>query len=76
MADLNTTAAILEPYFSTVDQVFGTISLFVGGIFGVFLITLIVKLVFLRKIFSMQKEVDGRLERMESKIDKLIKKKR
>lgn len=75
MVDLNTTISFLNPYFSTVEQVVGTISLLVGGLFGIYLITLIIRLIFLKKTFDIHKEIKIQLNRLEEKIDKLSKKK-
>ena len=49
MVDLNATIPLLGPVSSTVKQVLSVVSLIVGGIFGIYVITLIVRLVFLRK---------------------------
>ena len=76
MGDINATLPLLGPVSSTVQQIFGIISLLVGGIFGIYVITLIVRLVFFRKILNMYKELKGQLEILEEKIDKLGKKKR
>ena len=76
MVDLNTTISFLNPYFSTVEQVVGTISLLVGGLFGIYLIALIVRLVFLKKIFDIHREIKKDMMRLEDKIDKLGKRKK
>ena len=76
MVDINATAAFLSPYYSTIEQVVGTISLFVGGIFGIYLITLIVRVVFFRKIYKSFEEIKLSIKRLENKIDKLGKKKK
>lgn len=75
MVDINATAAFLSPYYSTIEQVVGTISLFVGGIFGIYLITLIVRVVFFQRILKMFKELKNQMASLENKIDKLGKKK-
>jgi len=75
MADLNSTLSILSPYFSTLDQVLGVVSLIVGGIFGIYVITLIVRLIFFRKIYKSFNEIKDTMKRVEIKIDKLGKKK-
>lgn len=76
MVDLNSTISFLGPYYSTIEQVVGTISLFVGGIFGIYLITLIVRVVFFRKIYKSFEEIKLSIKRLENKIDKLGKKKK
>jgi len=75
MADLNATIPLLGPVSSTVKQVLSIVSLLVGGIFGIYVITLIVRLVFFKKIYNAYKEIKISMERMENKIDKLAKKK-
>jgi len=47
MASFSEALAFLTPYFSTVEDVIGTISLFVGGIFGIYVIALIMRFIFL-----------------------------
>jgi|TARA_B100000315_G_C14204808_1_gene419309 hypothetical protein len=71
MADLNATVQFLTPYYSTVEQVVGTISLFVGGIFGIYLIALVVRFVFLKKILDVHRGIKADILRLEGKIDKL-----
>lgn len=75
MADLNATIPLLGPVSSTVKQVLSVVSLLVGGIFGIYVITLIVRLVFFRKIYNAFKEIKVSMKRIENKIDKLAKKK-
>ena len=75
MVDLNATLPFLGPVSSTVQQIFGIISIFVGGIFGIYVITLIVRLFFFRKIYKSFEEIRVSMKRMENKIDKLAKKK-
>ncbi|MBL7055927.1 hypothetical protein ISS07_03375 [Candidatus Woesearchaeota archaeon] len=74
MAGLNETITFLSPYFSTVEQVIGTISLFVGGIFGIYLITLVVRIVFFKKLHDDLKGMKTSIERIEKKVDGLKKK--
>ena len=76
MVNLNATLPFLSPVSSTIDQVFGIISLLVGGIFGIYLITLLVKIVFFRKVYKSVDEVKISMKRMEGKIDKLLKEKK
>ena len=52
MVDINATIPLLEPVSYTFREVLGYIEFFVGGIFGIYLITLIVRLVFFRKIYK------------------------
>ena len=74
MVDLNATLPFLGPVSSTVQQIFGIISIFVGGIFGIYVITLIVRLIFFRKIYKYFEENKTSMKRMENKIDRLRKK--
>ena len=74
MADINATIPLLGPVSSTVKQVLSIVSLLVGGIFGIYVITLIVRLIFFRKIYNAFKEIKVSMKRIESKIDKLRKK--
>ena len=75
MVDINSTLPILGPVSSTVQQIINTISLLVGGIFGIYIITLVVRLVFFKKIYDSFEEIKFAMKRMEAKIDKLGKKK-
>lgn len=74
MADINATIPLLEPVSYTFREVLRYIEFFVGGIFGLYLITLVVRLVFFRKIYKSFEEIRDGMKRMESKIDKFKKK--
>ncbi|MDP7244032.1 MAG: hypothetical protein QF568_01675 [Flavobacteriales bacterium] len=74
MVDINATMPLLGPISSTVQQILNIISLVVGGIFGIYVITLIVRLFFFRKIYKSFEELRVSMRRVESKIDKLRKK--
>ena len=76
MVNLNATLPFLSPVSSTIDQVFGIISLLVGGIFGIYLITLVVRILFFRKVYKSVDEVKISIKRVEGKIDILLKKKK
>ena len=76
MVDINSTLPVLGPVSSTVQQIVNAISLLVGGIFGIYIITLIVRLVFFKKIYKSFEEIKVAMKRMEAKIDKLGKKKK
>ena len=76
MADLNATIAFLTPYYSSVEQVIGAISLLVGGIFGVYVIILVIRLIYLKKTFDFYKQIKNDMARLEQKIDDIAKKKR
>jgi hypothetical protein len=74
MADINATLPLLGPISSTVQQVLGVISFLVGGIFGIYVISLIVRLIFFKKILDFYKEIKVSMKRIEAKIDKMGKK--
>ena len=76
MVDINSTLPVLGPVSSTVHQIVNTISLLVGGIFGIYIITLVVRLVFFKKIYKSFEELKVIMKRLETKIDKLGKKKK
>ena len=76
MADLNATIAFLTPYYSSVEQVISAISLLVVGIFGVYLIILAIRLVYLKKTFDFYKEIKADLTRLEQKVDDIARKKK
>ena len=77
MVDLNATLPpILEPFSFTIQQIINILSLLVGGIFGIYLISLIIRIVFFRKILKMYKELKVQMEMLNKKIDKLVKKKK
>ena len=75
MVDLNATIPLLGPVSSTVKQIVGIISVLVGGLFGLFLITLLVRIYFYRKLLNSIKNMGINIGRMEKKIDRLGKKK-
>ncbi|MAE42701.1 hypothetical protein CMO93_02935 [Candidatus Woesearchaeota archaeon] len=76
MVDINTTMPLIGPISSTIQQIFGVVSILVGGIFGIYVITLIVRLFFFRKIYKSFEEIRISIKRLEDKIDKLGKKKK
>ena len=76
MVDLNTTITFLTPYYSTVEQIISTISLLVGGIFGIYLIILITRIIYLKKTFNFYKQIKNDMARLEKKIDDIAMKKR
>ena len=75
MVDINSTLPLLGPVSSTIQQVLGVISVFVGGIFGIYVITLVVRIIFFKKLINMYKELKDELVNLNSKVDKLGKKK-
>ena len=76
MVDLNATVSFLTPYYSTVEQVISTISLLVGGIFGIYVIILVIRLIYLKKTFDFYKEIKADLTRLEQKVDDIARKKK
>ncbi|MBW2976181.1 hypothetical protein KY347_01910 [Candidatus Woesearchaeota archaeon] len=76
MIDINATVPLLDPVSSTVQQVVNLASILVGGIFGIYLISLAVRLIFFKKTLDLYKEIRASMKRIEDKIDKLGKKKR
>ena len=76
MVDLNATVSFLAPYYSTVEQIIGTISFLVGGIFGIYLVILAIRLIYLKKTFDFYKEVKADMARLEEKIDDITRKKK
>ncbi len=76
MVDINATMPFLGPLSSTVQEILNTVSLIVGGIFGIYVITLIVRLIFFKKLLDLYKEIKVSMKRMEVKIDKLGKRKK
>lgn len=76
MVDLNATVTFLTQYYSTVEQIIGTISLLVGGIFGIYLIIMVIRIIYLKKTFDFYKEIKADLARLENKIDDLARKKK
>ncbi len=75
MADLNATLPFLGPVSSTVQQILNVVSIFVGGIFGIYVITLVVRIIFFKKILDFYRELKISMKRIENKVDKLGKKK-
>ncbi len=76
MVDLNATIGFIAPYFSEVEELVGAISVLVGGIFGIYLIAVIIRVVMLRKMFKSYNEIKSQLRILESKIDAISKKKK
>ncbi|MBN4049270.1 hypothetical protein JYT91_01500 [archaeon AH-315-M20] len=76
MPDINATLPFLGPVSSTIQQIFSVVSILVGGIFGIYVITLIVRLFFFRKIYKSFEEIKISIKRLEAKVDNLGKKKK
>ncbi|MCH8003795.1 MAG: hypothetical protein IH934_04130 [Nanoarchaeota archaeon] len=74
MVDINSTIQLLGPVSYPVKEILRFVEFLVGGIFGIYVISLIVRLVFLNKIFKSMDDIKNAMKRMESKIDKLRKK--
>jgi len=74
MVDINSTIQLLEPVSYPIKEGLRFIEFLVGGIFGIYVISLIMRLVFLKKIFKSMDDIKNGMKRMESKIDKLRKK--
>ena len=76
MVDLNSTLGMLGPVGSTITSVVKTISYLVGGIFGLYLIYYIGRLIFARSLFRSVKEmknylkdIDMRMKNIEEDIE-------
>jgi membrane-bound metal-dependent hydrolase YbcI (DUF457 family) len=76
MVELNATLPLLGPISSTVQQVLGVFSLFVGGIFGIYVITLVVRVAFFRKIYKSFEEIREEIKLLDSKVNILLKRKK
>ncbi len=76
MVDINATLPLIGPISSTVKEVLDVVSLLVGGIFGIYVISLIIRLFFFRKLLNLYNEIKVSMKRMEVKIDKLGRKKK
>lgn len=76
MVDINATIPLLGPISSTVQEILNTVSLLVGGIFGIYVITLIVRLIFFKKLLDLYKEIKVSMKRIEAKVDKIGKKRK
>jgi hypothetical protein len=75
MLDVNSTLPLLEPVSSTVSGVLNLVSILVGGIFGIYVLSLILKIVFFKKTFDMLKQLNSRMDTLEKKIGRLGRKK-
>lgn len=76
MVDLKSAVEFLYPYFTTVEDVLNAIGIFAGGIFLIYLIAFIVKMVFYRKIYKSFNDLKNHVGRIEGKIDNLARKKK
>ena len=74
MVDLKDAVDFLYPYFNTVEDVLNAIGIFAGGVFLIYLIAFIVKMVFYRKIYKSFNDLKNHVGRIEGKLDKLSKK--
>tara|TARA_Y100000034_G_scaffold20758_2_gene23819 strand:- start:6486 stop:6767 length:282 start_codon:yes stop_codon:yes gene_type:complete len=61
MADLNATLQILEPIIGPLNQFIGIIQYLVGGIFGLYLILVILRWYESRRLASMMRDVKDQL---------------
>ena len=75
MVDINATLPLLGPISYTIKGILDVVQLLVGGIFGLYVIAFVVRLVFFKKIYNAFEEIKKDMKRIESKIDKLGKKK-
>ena len=76
MVDLNTTIALLAPVSNTITSVVKTISILIGGLFGLYLAYYIIRIVFARSLFktvreikNYLKDIDVRMKNIEEDID-------
>ena len=67
---------ILEPTLESIKQMFGTLSYFIGGVFGIYVFLLIWRIIdtrltnrMLTKMLKEQKETNHLLRRLEHAID-------
>ena len=75
MVDINSTLPLLEPLSTTFKDLLKVLEILVGGLFGIYVISLIVRLIFFRKIYKSFEEIKVSMKKMEAKIDRLSKKK-
>lgn len=73
MVDINSTIRLLEPISYPIKEALRFVEFIVGGIFGVYVISLIMRLIFMRKIFTSIADIKNAMKRMDSKIDRLKK---
>ena len=73
MVDLHGAVAFLTPYINSVEGVLATLSVFVGGIFGIYVVILIIRFITMRNIMKSHKEIKSSLKRVENKLDKVLK---
>ena len=66
----------IEPLTSAVSNILGVLSVLVGGIFDIYVITLIIRIVFFQKLLSDYKQIKKKINLIEHKLDELLKKKK
>lgn len=81
MPDINATLPFLEPVAATLNILIDKIEYIVGGIFGLYIIMLLIRIYysvrFLAAFKSIKKELkflDEKITSMETKLNKLVKK--
>ena len=70
MADINTTIPLIDPLVKHISTLMSTLSVLVGGIFGYYVISFIVRLVYMKKSRNELREIkeDIRLIKKRLKI--------
>jgi len=76
MAKIDEAISALQPYSDTIQSVFELVSIFVGGVFGLFVFSLVLRMIFVKTVLKYFKELKVSMDRMEAKIDNLKKKKK
>jgi hypothetical protein len=71
VSGLNATLSFLEPVSYTVGNVVQFVSFLVGGIVGIYIIMMLVRILFFRKIVQTYQQLQKDVRRLEQKIDQL-----
>ncbi len=74
MVDLNATLLLLEPFASTFQGLIGIIKWFVGGLFGLYFIMLLVRIYSYFKLKHFLRYIELHLIHLSDKVDSMDKK--
>tara|TARA_Y100000310_G_C20663819_1_gene806325 strand:- start:1095 stop:1325 length:231 start_codon:yes stop_codon:yes gene_type:complete len=74
MVDLNSTLPLIEPLALTVNTLINTLNVLVGGVFGLYVIILIFRIVTFRKLSGKMNHIIDEVGVLKKKLNKIEKK--
>ena len=74
MADINATLPFLEPFAVTFQSLINVVQIVVGGIFGLYVIMLFVRIFYFAKFLKLFKVFKQELRQLSEKVDSMSRK--